>query len=216
MLQKIKKRYLYILTFTFLIILFAACTSTKTPIYQAKKTEIFEEEKVLCKKLNFKIHPTNKFNVAVMLPFSGEKRAQGLNAAKGVKLAIERQHEENIQLIPIDTSEGITGAETAIEHLSRYNIDAIIGPISPDQTTIIHSIVKNLNIPIFSLTNEPLLRNNKGLYLMGPAYDKNVPVITDFWKKYCEDYLNNNKDIHLCPLYALLPNNSMGNAIENS
>ncbi|CAL7963027.1 hypothetical protein MIDIC_550010 [Alphaproteobacteria bacterium] len=151
----------------------------------------------------------DRISLAVLAPFSGEYSKLGESIADAVHLALFDYKLNNFTVLMIDTCGASDGVDAAIKKLESNNVDVIIGPVFSNQTRLIYDFTQRKGITLMSLSNDTnLLGAGKDkLYLLGILSTDQLDAALRHWRE--------SEHSRYQIVYAFVPNNNLGNLLEN-
>ena len=211
--------------FAFVLCTTVSCSTNKGAAYRLHKKSIFyklnAEEKELGRSLRLPIKEyyhidANVLRIGLLMPFKNKQSIYSNDIISGMKMMLEDrpeiQKDMQIQFVPIDIGTTITNMESAIEKFDQYpDINVIISSISNNQTRILYNALSSQGVTIFSPSYDPLLKGKQNIYMLGERWDDITRQLIRRWKQ--EECSSDKSDE--CSVYALLPDNEIGNIISS-
>ncbi|MFL2814854.1 MAG: penicillin-binding protein activator [Candidatus Puniceispirillales bacterium] len=149
----------------------------------SKNSVINKPQKVKDKRSNEEIKNKKEikfsaetYKVAVIVPLTGKHQRIGQQIMMGVENAYFSNFNKNIEIKFFDTTEL---SNEFFDFLKRQELDLIIGPVFSNKIIEINNIVKNINVPILSFSNNKRL-NYKNVWLLGKIQEDEISSIIDF------------------------------------
>ncbi|NBV05790.1 MAG: penicillin-binding protein activator [Proteobacteria bacterium] len=126
-----------------------------------------------------------KVKVALFLPFSGKNKELGLHLFNAATLSLfDNDLNNNIELVLIDSKDSAEDAAKAFKEIINQKIKLVIGPVFSSSVEAIAKDVKENNIVVISLSNNPKLvgktTEKSGIFLGGILPEAQIEKITSY------------------------------------
>ena len=125
-----------------------------------------------------KLHQTRDFfEIAVVLPFSGELNSFAKDIYNGAVIAAEqfrKQTGQQMKLVPYDSKgDPVDAAQIVTELAGSYRADAVIGPLTSDAAAVVAAATSCYNIPLIvpAATQSGLTRLSNSTFQLSPNID---------------------------------------------
>ena len=145
----------------------------------------------------------DKIKVAILLPLSGKAKKIGNIMLQSAQMAVFEGSKDNMQLKSYDTKGTAFGALNAMNKAIKDGVDVVLGPLFSSSTEAIMDKAYENNITVLSFSNNQLLLNDKGVYLMGFMPEQEIERIVSY-----------AMDSGKTSFSALVPNDSYGALIS--
>jgi ABC-type branched-subunit amino acid transport system substrate-binding protein len=120
-----------------------------------------------------------KAKVAILLPLTGRNAALGQAMLNAAQQAVFDVAGPNFELMPRDTGDSDSGAETAARDALASGAQLLIGPLFAAQIPAVRSVAQAANINMLSLSTDTSLAA-PGVYVMGFAPAPQVDRVTAY------------------------------------
>lgn len=119
---------------------------------------------------------SNKLKIGVLIPLTGKNKIIGKEIMAGIENAHFSNFNNDTEIIFFDTNKI---PENFFYMIENNKFDLIIGPVFTEKIKEINQVLKNINIPILSFSNNKNL-NYKNLWLLGKMQEEEIENIIDF------------------------------------
>ena len=119
--------------------------------------------------------------ILVLLPHSGPYKDFGENIRKSIDLGLLEEDKESIKFLYFDTGKNFIN-ENIITLIQNNKPSLILGPLLRENLIKIRSVVKNLEIPVISFTNDHSLSENN-IWVTGFSPEDQISKLITYSKK---------------------------------
>ncbi|MET0154538.1 MAG: penicillin-binding protein activator [Rickettsiales bacterium] len=110
--------------------------------------------------------PAQTFNVALILPLSGDYAMLGRQMLQAAQLALFNLKDPAVNIMPYDDkSDPVTGAQ-AFREAQKHDVDAVLGPLFRPVADAVSDAARGSGVPIVSFSNDTGV-TAKGAYAFG-------------------------------------------------
>ncbi len=127
---------------------------------------------------NANFNNTTPTKVAILMPLAGENQIIGKKYTDLIKLGLARKAKTKFKVTSYDISNRAK-LKDAVAKILATKTDIIIGPIYSDETRFVASQIKNKDIIMLSLSNDPTIASDN-IFIFGHAPIKQINQITDY------------------------------------
>ena len=118
----------------------------------------------------------NKLKIGVLIPLTGKNKIIGKEIMAGIENAHFSNSDNDSEIIFFDSNKI---PENFFYMIENNKFDLIIGPVFTEKIIEINQMLKNINVPILSFSNNKSL-NYKNLWLLGKMQEEEIENIIDF------------------------------------
>ena len=147
---------------------------------------------------------TNRTQIGVLLPLTGEKKNIGLTILRALEIGIFQNANSNIDLVIKDTKADPIETIKVFDELLSMKIENFIGPLFSSSLLAIEDTVLISKVKVFALTNNTVMAN-KNIWVFGVDPQQQARKISSFAIKEGID-----------KLALLLPNSEYGYLISET
>ncbi len=134
----------------------------------------------LAKQMAFpEVTPIPRLRVALLLPLSGSSQKIGESMLDAAYMAALDIGSNNINIIPIDTSDNQISAIQAVNKAISEKVDIILGPLFADATAAVVPIAQEHGINVISFSNDRKL-TEKGAFLLGFMPEQQIRRVVNY------------------------------------
>jgi ABC-type branched-subunit amino acid transport system substrate-binding protein len=109
---------------------------------------------------------TERFNVAMLLPLSGQMSSYGQGMKNAAMMALEDTDNARLTLRFYDTKSSAGGAEAAAEEALSSGASLILGPLMSEEVSAVSTLAQNADVPVISFSTSPSVLTH-GVYTLG-------------------------------------------------
>ena len=122
---------------------------------------------------------TNRTQIGVLLPLTGEKKNIGLTILKALEIGIFQNSNSNIDLVIKDTKADPLETIKVFNELLSMKIENFIGPLFSSSLLAIEDTVLISKVKVFALTNNTVMAN-KNIWVFGVDPQQQAKKISNF------------------------------------
>ena len=119
---------------------------------------------------------SNKLKIGVLIPLTGKNKIIGKEIMAGIENAHFSNFNNDAEIIFFDSN---NIPENFFYMIGNNKFDLIIGPVFTEKIKEINQILKNINVPILSFSNNKSLKY-KNLWLLGKMQEEEIENIIEF------------------------------------
>lgn len=123
--------------------------------------------------------PEGPVRVGLLLPLSGDAAGIGADMLDAAQLALFDVGDDDLVLLPRDTSSTPEGAVVAARDALDNGAQLLIGPLFSSSTQAVAPIAAERNVRVLSLSNDAAAAG-KGAYIMGFRPEEQVQRVVDY------------------------------------
>ena len=149
----------------------------------SRNNDVSEKQKKMNSKLNKNYDninqiefSSNKLKIGVLIPLTGKNKIIGNEIMSGVENAHFSNFNNDAEIIFFDSNR-IPG--NFFYMIDNNKFDLIIGPVFTEKIKEINHLLKNINVPILSFSNNKNL-SYKNVWLLGKMQEEEIKNIIDF------------------------------------
>ena len=119
---------------------------------------------------------SNKLKIGVLIPLTGKNKIIGNEIMSGIENAHFSKFNNDAEIIFFDSNRI---PENFFYMIENNKFDLIIGPVFTEKIKEINHLLKNINVPILSFSNNKNL-SYKNVWLLGKMQEEEIKNIIDF------------------------------------